>query len=273
MKGKVGVFVSDSSFSHAACRQLENMGYDVITFSFEKKVGFGKEIILDFGDIDGFLNYVRKNGVERLVFAGKIEASSIFKRDISQSGKNFLNGIRDLRPQKIFEELAGLIVRNKIEILPLTKVFKNHLAEEKIYTISKPDTVQWNDIFNGWKIAKSIAQLDIGQAVAIKNGMVVAVEAIEGTDAMIKRAGKFCKDFVVVKVIRSGQDTRFDLPTIGPETVKNLVYAGGKVLAVEAGKTVFIDQERTIRVANENKLVIVGFRGKEIKGDNQGKSR
>ncbi len=268
MKEKAGVFVSESIFSHVACEQLLKMGYDVFAFSFGKKAGFEKEIVLDFGDIDGFLNHASKQGIRKLVFAGKIEASSIFNKDISKSGKKFLEMITDFRPENILENLAGFFIKNGIEIIPLTEVFGSYLAQEKIYTHSKPDVRQWDDLCTGWRIAKSVARSGIGQAIAIKNGMIIAVEAIEGTDNMIKRSGNFCKDFIVVKVIKSGQDTRFDLPAAGPDTIENLVLAGGRILAVEARKTVLIERERMIEIANENKLVILGFRGKEIRSDN-----
>lgn len=271
MKEKIGVFVSESTFSQVACNELKSMGYNVVAFNFGQKIGYEEEIVLDFGDIDGFINCARESGIKKLVFAGKIEASSVFNREMSDSGKRFLDKTFDLRPENILKNLTSFLFKNGIEIIPLTLVFKNHLAQEKIYTRLQPDARQWNDICTGWKIAKLVSRLGIGQAIAIKDKMVISVEGIEGTDNMIKRSGSFCKDFIVVKVMKSGQDTRFDLPTAGPETIKNLILTGGRILVVEAGKTVLIENEKMVRIANENNLVILGFMGKEIRSDNKRK--
>lgn len=268
MKEKIGVFVSRSVFSKVAIDEIALMGYDVVCFSFGKKAGYQDEVVLDFGDIDGFVNYAYRYGIKRIVFAGKIDACSVFNEKMAESGKRLIEKTIDLNPENILKNLANFFVTKGIQVVPLTRVFKKYLAKEIIYSDLKPDFNQWNDISRGWRIAKTVARLGIGQAVAIKNGMVVSVEGIEGTDSMIMRTGNFCKDFVVVKVMKSGQDCRFDLPTIGPETVKNLISAGGKVLAVEAGKTVLVDQQEIIKIANENNLVVAGFKGKEIRSDN-----
>lgn len=266
MEEKIGVFVSESRFSQIAFDQIKEMGFSPVVFSFKKTSIFSDEIILDFGDIDSFIKHAEEQDIKKFVFAGKIEASSLFNNKISQSGKKFLERIEFI-PENILKNLTNFFVKKGIEIIPLTKVFKKFIAKEKIYTKAKPDKNQWKEICSGYKIAKSIARLGIGQAVAIKNGMVIAVEAIEGTDAMIKRAGEFCKDFSVIKVIKTSQDVRFDMPTIGPETIKNMVLSRARVLAVEAGKTIIIEQEKLSEIANRNNIVIVGFRGKEISND------
>lgn len=117
------------------------------------------------------------------------------------------------------------------------------------------------DIEFGWTLAKKIGEVDIGQSVAVKGRAVLAVEAIEGTDACIRRAGELCKGggFTLVKVAKPQQDMRFDVPTIGKGTVDELVKAGARVLAIEADKTIFLDREEVIAFANRHHLAIVAL--------------
>jgi len=266
MVEKIGIFVSKDEFSKIAIDQLISMGYKPVLFSF-KKTGFPEEIVLKFGDIENFMKCVSMYSIKKIVFAGKINARDIFKKNMAQSGIEFLKATKDLCPEKILKNLVKFITENGIELMSLTEVFRRYIAEEKIYTNIKPDESQWKDILFGWNIAKNIAHLGIGQAVAVKNGMVIAVEGIEGTDKMIERAGRYSKDFTIVKVIKDNQDIRFDLPTIGKKTIENLIRAGGKVLAIEAGKTIMLEPEIIINIADRNNLIIAGITGKEIMDD------
>ena len=116
------------------------------------------------------------------------------------------------------------------------------------------------DIEFGWQIVKKLGELDIGQAVAVKEKEVIAVEAIEGTAAMIERAGRLCRSggWTLVKVSKPQQDMRFDVPCVGPDTIRSLAQNGGKYLIVEAEKTIIIDKPETIELANELGITILG---------------
>jgi DUF1009 family protein len=133
------------------------------------------------------------------------------------------------------------------------------LVKPGTLTRRAPTVREEADIALGWELARKMGELDVGQSVAVKERAVLAVEAIEGTDQAIARAGELCKagGFVVVKVAKPQQDMRFDVPTVGCSTVETLHRAGGRVLAIEAGKTIVIDQEETIALANRYGLTIV----------------
>jgi DUF1009 family protein len=135
------------------------------------------------------------------------------------------------------------------------------LVERQLFTKRAPTPAQWQDILFGWKIAREMGRLDIGQSVYIKNRAVLAVEAIEGTDEAIKRAGTLCKSgkFVIVKVAKPFQDMRFDVPTVGPRTIRIMAEAGAQVLAIEAKKTIFLDPEEAIKIADAHKISIVAL--------------
>jgi DUF1009 family protein len=127
-------------------------------------------------------------------------------------------------------------------------------------------TKQHKDVEFGWQIAKAIGGLDIGQTVCIKDQTVIAVEAIEGTDLCIRRAGELCTagGMTIVKVAKPSQDMRFDVPTVGLKTLESIAAAGGKVLAIEAGKTILLDQEEFIAAARRLNVSVVAWDGANL---------
>jgi DUF1009 family protein len=142
---------------------------------------------------------------------------------------------------------------------PATDFAPELLAKAGQLTRRGPTASQLQDIAFGWNLAKEIGRLDIGQSVAVKGRAVIAVEAVEGTDACIRRAGELCPQggFTVVKVAKPQQDMRFDVPTIGIGTIENLAAAGASVLAIEAGKTIVVDQAEVVALADRHGLAIV----------------
>jgi DUF1009 family protein len=130
-----------------------------------------------------------------------------------------------------------------------------------VLTRRPPTAAEEKDIAFGWDLAKEMGRLDVGQSVAVKERAVLAVEAIEGTDRAIARAGELCRagGFVVVKVAKPQQDMRFDVPTIGRTTVESLRRAGGRVLAIEAGKTILIDPDEAVGLADRCGITIVAL--------------
>ena len=144
---------------------------------------------------------------------------------------------------------------------PATDYAPELLVQDGQLTRRGPTAWQQKDIEFGWQMAKEMGRLDIGQSVAVKDQAVLAVEAVEGTDECIRRAGALCPagGFTVVKVAKPQQDMRFDVPTIGLGTLETLVAAGGRVLAVEAGRTIFLDQAAVVEYADRHGLVIVAI--------------
>ena len=149
----------------------------------------------------------------------------------------------------------GLAVESPLELCP------ELLVRPGVLTRRRPSATEERDVAYGWRLAKKMGELDVGQSVAVKEGAAIAVEAIEGTDRCIRRAGELCQagGFVVVKVAKPQQDMRFDVPTVGTSTVETLHRAGGKVLAIEAGKTIVLDQEATVALADRYGLTIVAL--------------
>jgi len=156
------------------------------------------------------------------------------------------------------DELAtgGIILENSV------KYCEQHLARHGVMTQCRPDESIVRDIAFGWDIVKQMGELDIGQSIAVKEREVIAVEAMEGTDAMIERAGQLCKSggWTLIKTAKPNQDMRFDVPTIGSGTIENLKRNKAACVAVEADKTLILDLPDTIELANRHKIVIVGHK-------------
>jgi DUF1009 family protein len=212
----------------------------------------------------------KRGGVERLVLAGKIHKTNVMHRPwralsllpdwrtvrfwynrkrASNSDDHLLLGIID--------EFAadGLVVESALDLCP------ELLVRPGLLTRRAPTPAEEQDIRFGWHLAREMGRLDIGQSVAVKERAVLAVEAIEGTDRAIARAGELCRSggFTVVKVAKPRQDMRFDVPTVGCNTVESIHQAGGRVLAIEAGKTIVVDLDDTVALANRYGLTILAL--------------
>jgi DUF1009 family protein len=164
----------------------------------------------------------------------------------------------------ILRALAAELEKDGITICESTFGLKGILVEEGTLTSRQPTKKEWVDIRYGWDVAKETGRLDIGQCVVIKDRVVVAVEAVEGTDEAIKRGGELAKDgAVVVKRSKPQQDLRFDLPAVGPKTIEVMCSVKASVLAVEAGRSVMLDRELLISKAEHAGIAVVGLTREE----------
>lgn len=169
---------------------------------------------------------------------------------------------KDRRDNAVLLAVADELRHRGIELVSSVKYCREHLADEGLMTRTALSRDLEGDVEFGWRIARASAEMDIGQSVAVKERSIIAVEGIEGTDAMIRRAGRLCRvgGWTLVKVARPRQDMRFDVPTIGPGTLENLKKAHCACLVVEAGKTLIVDKPATLALADRLKIVIVGRR-------------
>ena len=169
-------------------------------------------------------------------------------------------GKKDKRNDTLLCALADELAGGGVTLVDSTKYIPENMAKVGVLTKCKPSDTIDGDVKFGWKIVKLMGDLDIGQAIAVKEQEVIAVEAIEGTNKMIKRAGELCRagGWTLIKTGKPNQDMRFDVPTVGPDTIEKLRDNGAKCLAIEAGKTIIVDLEQTIALADKNKICIVG---------------
>lgn len=216
---------------------------------------------IKLGQLGKMLSFFKQQGVGETVFLGTITKTRIF-RDVFPDLKalSLWNSIDRKQDDAILRAVAGALEKEGIKVVESTLYLKHLLFPKGILTRKKPNKEQRRDIVFGWKNARAIGSLDIGQCVVVRDCSVLAVEAIDGTDATILRGGKLAGEgAVVVKVRKPGQDFRFDLPATGVETIRNIARVKGKVLAVEAGQSLLFDRERMIEEANQSGIIVVGI--------------
>jgi DUF1009 family protein len=171
-------------------------------------------------------------------------------------------GMRHTHDDGLLRAFAGLLEKEGIHVRASTFLLPELLAPAGIWTRRKPTRDERKDMALGWRIAKEIGRLDIGQCIVVGGGSVLAVEAIDGTDAPIARGGELARGAaVVVKVCKPEQDTRFDIPAIGATTIATMQTAGARALAVEAGRAVAFDRAEMVAAANEYGIAIVALTG------------
>ncbi len=212
------------------------------------------------GQLGKIIKYFRKERVRETVFLGTITKTRIF-RDVlpDLKGLTLWNKIDVHQDDAILRAVADALEREGIHVLESTEFLKHLLFPGGVLTRKKPSASQVEDIRFGWRVAKEIGRLDIGQCVVVRDRSVLAVEAIEGTDATIRRGGKLAgTGAVVVKVKKPQQDFRFDLPATGAGTITTLSEAGCSVLAVEAGQSLIFDHKDMVAAADRSGIIVVG---------------
>lgn len=217
------------------------------------------------GQLGKIISFFHKQGVRETVFAGTITKTRMF-RDVLPDLKalSLWNKIDIHQDDAILRAIAGALEDEGIQVIASTCYLEHLLFPEGILTRRKPSREQLEDIRFGWNMAREIGRLDIGQCVVVRDKAVVAVEAIEGTDAAIRRGGELAKSgAVVVKVKKPNQDFRFDLPATGTQTIKTLAEVRGSVLAVEAGQSLIFDKQEMIKAADKAKIAVVGIKENE----------
>lgn len=213
------------------------------------------------GELSEALRLLDREGITRVVMVGKIPQAILFSPiQFDQKTNQLLRDLKDKQTGSLLGGVALELERRGIELVDARPYLGDALAAPGILGKRKPSEEEKRDIEYGRGIAAELGRLDIGQTVIVKKGAVLAVEAIEGTDAAIRRAASLGKEgIVVVKIAKPNQDLRFDLPVIGRDTLELLREVKGGVLAVEAGKTVILDRPEAIAIADDAGVALVGI--------------
>ena len=218
------------------------------------------------------VRYFRRHGITSATMAGKVHKVRLYERGawlrhlpdwrgLKTFYPHFIRAQRDRKDDTLLGAIVETFAEEGITMGPATDYAPELLVRSGQLTSRGPTAAQWKDIQFGWDMAKEMGRLDIGQSIAVKDRAVLAVEAIEGTDDCIRRAGQLCKagGFTVVKVAKPQQDMRFDVPTIGVGTIQVMAEAGARLLAIEAGRTIIVDEPEVLRVAEQQGLIIVSL--------------
>ncbi|MCZ6796161.1 MAG: UDP-2,3-diacylglucosamine diphosphatase LpxI [Planctomycetota bacterium] len=272
---RLGLVAGGGTFPITVARAARARGTQVICIGLRGEVHPGLEAEVDafkwlgLGRAGAAFRFFRRHGVRCVSWAGRIRKErlftplGIFAHFPDWRCIRFWYGIlrrRDRQSQTLLAAVADEFEKEGFTVGHSAHFCPEILVEEGVLTKRRPSRQQLADIAFGWRVAKRMADLDVGQSVAVSERATVAVEGMEGTDRNILRAGELCKrGFVVVKVAKDGHDMRFDVPAVGPRTIGTMKAAGGKVLALEAGKTIILEREEVIRQANRHGIVVAAF--------------
>lgn len=250
--------------------KVVSVGFKGITSEELSRVA-DSHLWISLGELTHLLQFFKKEGVRSVILAGTVNhayALSPLEKLKAMSDLRTMKMLLSLKEKKasqILEAIINEIEKEGIRVLPSFTYLESELIKPGVLTKRQPTPEELKDISLGYQTAKKLSDLDIGLSVCVSQGVIVAVEALEGTDECVKRAGKILQNkkrgsgFVVVKVARPKQDPRYDLPVIGPTTIETMSQAGGTTLAVEPGWTLLIDKEAALAKANKHKISLIGY--------------
>jgi len=275
----VGIVAGWGEYPITVARTLREQGYRVVVAAIRDHASPELEKIADATywvgvcKLGRMQRFFHQQGVHRICLSGKL-----FKEKILFHGWGWIGHLPDWecirtmyplmyshRKSTTDDSLLSAVVasfeRHGMKTIPGTDYATQLIAEPGVLTKRGPSPRIEADMEFGWKMAKSMGQLDIGQSVTVRDRTILAVEAIEGTDACILRTGPLCPrgGFTLVKVAKPQQDMRYDLPTIGPRTIQCMERAGGTAIAIEAGKTILLERERTLQLANKAGVSLISL--------------
>ncbi|MGQ0665696.1 MAG: LpxI family protein [Nitrospiraceae bacterium] len=266
--GRIGLIAGNGRFPIIFADNARKMGLQVSAVAHEGETEPELERHVDrihwvkLGQLNKLIKAFKSDGISRAVMLGGIKKTHVYStvrpdfRTLALATRLAL-----WKDDDILRELAAELEREGIVICESTFGLEGILVEEGALTSRQPNKKEWNDIRYGWEVAQEIGRLDIGQCVVIRDRVVVAVEAVEGTDGAISRGGELAKEgAVVVKRCKPQQDLRFDLPAIGPRTIEVMASVKAAVLAVEAGRTVMLDREQLLAKAEAARIAVLGIK-------------
>jgi len=209
------------------------------------------------GQLGKLLAYFREEGVKSAVMAGQITPGRLFDLRPDLKALLLLARLKERNAESLFGAVADALCQNGIELLPATTYLERHLATPGLVAGPKPSGKQLRDIEFAWPLAKEVSRLNIGQSLVVKNGTVLAVEGYDGTNATLRRGGGLGRgSAVMVKVSKPNQDMRFDVPVIGPDTVRIAAESGVTCLACEAEKTLLLGADELRHLASLHKITV-----------------
>src|SRR2546421_10524404 len=262
---KLGLIAGNGSFPFLVIAGAKRAGATVVVAGIREETDPAIEKLADrftwvgIGQLGKMLRFFKNEGVDKAIMAGQVKHVQIFSRAIPDV--RMLKMLLRL-PRRNTDALIGAVANELasegIELIDSTYFLKDQIAQVGALTRRTADEREKSDIEYGLEIAKEIARLDLGQTIVVRDRACVAIEAMEGTDAVIRRAGELVRGRLTVgKLAKPDQDMRFDVPVVGVPTVETMIAAGATCLCLTAGKTLMFDRDETIKLANKNKIAII----------------
>ncbi|MCB2185067.1 MAG: UDP-2,3-diacylglucosamine diphosphatase LpxI [Deltaproteobacteria bacterium] len=269
----IGIIAGTSKFPLLFAQAARERGLRVVAVAhkgetFPELAELVDEITwVQLGQVGKLLKAFKKAGVSRAVMCGGVKKTRMFS-DVRPDFKALalLKKIRHLADDGILRTLAAFLEEEGVQILPSHELLPELLAPAGVYTQRRPREEEEADAQVGWRVAAELGRLDVGQCVVVKGRAVVALEAIEGTDACIRRGGELAgPGAVVIKRCKPTQDLRFDLPSVGAQTIRTMAQVGCACLVVEAGKTLIFDRSELAALADQAGIAVLGWESGEVK--------
>jgi DUF1009 family protein len=268
MKRKIGLIAGNGKLPQLVAGNIRAAGHRVIAIGHLGETQRDLRNYVDIlkwvhiGELGKILDFLLEEGVESALLIGGVSKRHFFSQ-ARPDGRalKVLSRLREKKDDAILRAIVEEIESAGIRVESPVPFLMESMADSGCWTERKPTPREEKDIRFGWRIAKQVGSLDVGQTIVVKDQIVLAVEAIEGTNETIRRGGFLGRgDVVVIKVCKPKQDLRLDLPVIGSETIRTLQEARASALVVEAEKTIVVDKERVIRQANRNHLCLMGIK-------------
>ena len=265
---KLGIIAGNGELPAILARSAKEQGFTTCAVAITEEAKQRLENVCDKtyrlspGEISKMLNLIETEMIKQVVFIGKVPKLDLLRNvhKLDWVAIRSLSKLSNLNDDSIHSAVVDLLGQYNVKVLPQTMFLKELFIEKEILSKRKPTLEERVDIEYGFDVAKKVASLDIGQTVVVKNKMILAVEAIEGTDEAIKRGCILAKSgAIVVKVAKPSQDERFDMPTVGTQTMEILARNGGSILAFEAGKTIVANKETIVEAANRMNICLIGI--------------
>ncbi len=263
----LGIIAGNGKFPLLLARKARQEGYHVIAACVRGDTSFlirfvsNQHAWFSAGELSKLFNYLKEMNVTQAIMAGQVNPNNLFDPSLKLDAEfqKLFQAIQDRRTDTIFGAIADQLKKRGIELLDSTFLLNEYLAPKGTLTKRGPTLAELADIEFGIQIAKSMGGMDVGQTVVIKDKAIVAIEAMEGTDRTIVRGGNISRQgAVIIKMSKPNQDLRFDVPVIGPRTIQYMIKSQAKCLAIEARKTLIIDQPKCLKLANKAEICIVG---------------
>lgn len=267
---RIGLIAGNGKFPFLALHGARSLGHDVTVVAVKEEAFADLEDAarragadlhwISLGHLGKCIKLLKGAGISQVVMAGQVKHVKIFSGIIPDlTLLSVMSRLKARNTDALISAVADVLRDEGIELLDSTVFLSPLLAREGVLTRRAPNQDERADLEFGYEMADAIAGLDIGQTIAVKHKAVVAVEAMEGTDEVIARAGHLAGPGVrVVKVAKPGQDMRFDVPVIGVATIQAMRIAGASVLSVDAGRTLVLDGEQVFASADEANIAMVG---------------
>ncbi|MGH9944871.1 MAG: LpxI family protein [Pyrinomonadaceae bacterium] len=219
----------------------------------------GSVVWVGIGQLGKLIRFFKREGVERAIMAGQVKHVQIFSGALPDVRMlKMLLSLPRRNTDALIGGVAAELAGEGIELIDSTYFLQDHMPAEGTLTRRSPDARERGDIEYGLEVAHEIARLDLGQTIVVRARACVAVEAMEGTDAAVRRAGQLARGrLTVVKVAKPNQDMRFDVPVVGVPTVETMIEAGATCLSLTAGKTLMFDRAEMLRLADKHKITVV----------------